>query len=121
LRELIEGLMKNAFAGLEYNVAMSIAAGIAVLSLNVWPFVAIFVVKGVAWVLYLLAVMVMLLFISDANRFYELPWWYAFAHPLSAVLFVYILWKSMALALWTGGITWRGTHYPLTLLRANRV
>jgi hypothetical protein len=121
LRELIEGLMKNAFAGLEYNVAMSIAAGIAVLLLNVWPFVAIFVVKGVAWVLYLLAVMVMLLFISDANRFYELPWWYAFAHPLSAVLFVYILWKSMALALWTGGITWRGTHYPLTLLRANRV
>jgi hypothetical protein len=100
---------------------MSIAAGMAVLLLNVWPFVAIFVVSGLAWVLYLLAVMVMLLFISDANRFYELPWWYAFAHPLSAVLFVYILWKSMALALWTGGITWRGTHYPLAQLRANRV
>lgn len=121
LRELIDGLMKNAFAGLDYNVAKSIGAGIAVLLLNVWPFVAIFVVRGSAWVLYLLAVMAMLLVISDANRFYGMPRWYAFAHPVSAVLFVYILWKSMALTLWTGGISWRGTHYPLTLLKANRV
>ena len=121
LREMIDGLMKNTFAGVEYNVAMSIGAGIAVLLLNVWPFVAIVVVKGLARDLYLLAVIAMLLFISDANRFYEMPRWYAFAHPLSSVLFVYILWKSMVLALWTGGINWRGTHYPLALLRANRL
>jgi uncharacterized membrane protein YhdT len=91
------------------------------LLVNVWPFVAIFVLGGVTWILYLLAVVVMLLFISDANHFYGLPRWYAFAHPFSTILFVYILWKSMVLALWTGGITWRGTHYPLTLLKANRV
>jgi glycosyltransferase involved in cell wall biosynthesis len=121
LGELIDGLMKNAFAGLEYNVVRSIGAGIAVLLLNVWPFVAIFVVAGLAWSLYALAVAVMLLFISDTNHFYGQPRWYALAHPLSAILFVYILWKSMALALWTGGISWRGTHYPLSLLRANRV
>jgi glycosyltransferase involved in cell wall biosynthesis len=121
LRELIDGLMKNAFAGLEYSVALSIGAGIGVLLLNVWPFIAIFVIGGVARILYLLAVALMLLFISDTNHFYGLPRWYALAHPLSAVLFVYILWKSMALALWNGGISWRGTHYPLKLLRANRI
>ena len=121
MRELIEGLMKNFFAGLEYNVPISIGAGIVVLLLNVWPFAAIFAVRGVAWILYTLALIVMLVFISDANRFYGLPRWYALAHPFSAVLFVYILWKSMVLTLWTGGINWRGTHYPLTLLRANRV
>jgi len=121
MRELIEGLMKNFFAGLEYNVPISIGAGIVVLLLNVWPFAAIFAVRGVAWILYTLAVIVMLVFISDANRFYGLPRWYALAHPFSAVLFVYILWKSMVRTLWTGGINWRGTHYPLTLLRANRV
>ena len=121
MREMIEGLMKNFFAGLEYNVPMSIGAGILVLLLNVCPFVAIFALRGAAWFLYFLAAIVMLLFISDANRFYRVPRWYAFAHPLYSVLFVYILWRSMVLTLWTGGINWRGTHYPLTLLRANRI
>lgn len=121
LRELIEGLMKNSFAGLEYKVVMSLGAGVAVLWLNVWPFAAIFVVRGAGWILYASAVIVTLLFISDANHFYGQPRWYAFAHPFFAVLFVYILWKSMMLTLWTGGITWRGTHYPLAQMRANRV
>ena len=121
LRELIEGLMKNFFAGLEYSVVKSLGAGMAVLLLNVWPFVAIFVIRGSAWVLYALAVMVMLVFISDANHFYGQPRWYALGHPLSALLFVYILWKSMVRTLRTGGINWRGRHYPLALLRANRV
>jgi len=121
LRELIDGLMKNSFAGLEYSVLLSVAGGMAVLLLNVWPFVAIFVVRGPAWILYLLVVVAMLLFIADGNRFYYLPGWYAFAHPLSALLFVYIIWKSMLLALWTGGISWRGTHYPMAMLKSNRI
>jgi len=121
LSELIDGLMKNSFAGLEYSVLLSVAGGIVALLLNVWPFIAIFFVAGIARVLYVSVVILMLLIISDANRFYGLPRWYAFAHPLSSLLFVYILWRSMLLALWTGGITWRGTHYPLRLLKANRI
>ena len=46
LRELIDGLMKNSFAGLEYSVPMSVAGGVAVLLLNVWPFMAIFCGQG---------------------------------------------------------------------------
>jgi glycosyltransferase involved in cell wall biosynthesis len=121
LRELIDGLMKNTFAGIDYSVPKSIGAGLTVLLFNVWPFVALFVLRGWAWFLYALAVILMLLFISDGNRFYGLPRRYAFAHPLSSLLFVYVLWKSTVLTLWTGGISWRGTHYPLTLLKANRV
>jgi len=121
LRELIDGLMKNAFAGLEYSAVRSIGAGIAVLLPNVWPFVAIFVVGGVTRILYLMVVAVLFLFISDANQFYGQPRWYALAQPVSSILFVYILWKAMVLALWNDGIRWRGTHYPLKLLRANRI
>jgi glycosyltransferase involved in cell wall biosynthesis len=121
LGELIDGLMKNSFAGIEYSVVLSVAGGIAALLLNVWPFIAIFVVAGIARVIYVLAVFLMFLIIADANRFYGLPRWYAFAHPLSSLLFVYILWRSTVLALWTGGISWRGTHYPLRMLKANRI
>lgn len=121
LRELIDGLMKNFFAGLDYNVFLSIVSGLAVLLLNVWPFAAIFFVHGLAWRLYILAGFILVMVIADANHLYGLPRRYALAHPLSALLFVYILWKSMVLTLWTGGISWRGTHYPLELLKANRV
>jgi len=121
LRELIAGLMKNMFAGVEYNAAICIGAGIAALWLNVWPFAAIFAASGVARILYALAVMAIFLFISDANHFYGQPRWYALAHPLFAILFVYILWRSMVLTLWSGGINWRGTRYPLGMLKANRV
>jgi glycosyltransferase involved in cell wall biosynthesis len=121
LSELIDGLMKNSFAGIEYSVLLSVAAGIVALALNVWPFIAIFVVAGIARVIYGLAVFLMFLIIADANRFYGLPRRYALAHPLSSLLFVYILWRSMVLALWTGGISWRGTHYPLRMLKTNRI
>jgi hypothetical protein len=121
LRELINGLMKNFFAGLEYNVPLSVVAGFAVLFLNVWPFAAIFFTAGLAKALYLIAAVILVLFIADANHFYGLARWYSLGHPLAAFLFVYILWKSMILTLWTGGIDWRGTHYPLALLRGNRV
>jgi len=121
IRELIDGLMKNFFAGLDYNVPISVASGLAVLYFNVWPFAAIFLLSGKARFLSLCAAVVLILFIADANHLYGLPLWYAVAHPLSALLFVYILWKSMLVTLWTGGIKWRGTHYPLALLRSNRV
>jgi hypothetical protein len=42
---------------------------------------------------------------------------YAVTHPLGAMVLCYILLHSMALALWRGGVIWRGTFYPLDELR----
>jgi hypothetical protein len=36
---------------------------------------------------------------------------------LSTLFFVYTLLRSMTLTLWNGGVTWRGTKYPLDELR----
>ena len=69
-----------------------------------------------------LAIVLVLLFITaDSNHFHGLPRWYALGLPLCTLLFVYILWKSMLKTLWEGGIRWRGTHYPLALLKANKI
>ncbi len=37
------------------------------------------------------------------------------------LLFQFILWRATFKALVNGGIDWRGTHYPLKDLKANRV
>ena len=47
--------------------------------------------------------------------------WFGLGFPLGALFFVYIQWKAMLTALVTNGIDWRGTHYPLEELKANKV
>jgi glycosyltransferase involved in cell wall biosynthesis len=121
LRETIDGLMKNSFAGVEYSVVASVAAGIAIFALHVWPFAALLVTHGAVWWLNLAIVLALLVGVAGSNRYHGLPRWYAIGHPLCSVLFVYIVWRSMTITLWNGGIRWRGTHYPLALLKANKV
>lgn len=121
VKELIDGLMKNAFAGVEYRVFAIIGASAAQLILNVWPFLALGLTRGGPRVLYAGAVLVMLVVCAEAARFLGVPRWYAFGFPLATLLFVYIMWRSMLTALLTGGITWRGTHYSLAELKANKV
>jgi glycosyltransferase involved in cell wall biosynthesis len=45
--------------------------------------------------------------------------WTVLFFPFSALVFVFALLRSMFITLKQGGITWRGTFYPLTELRKN--
>jgi divalent metal cation (Fe/Co/Zn/Cd) transporter len=42
---------------------------------------------------------------------------YALTHPLGAIVFCYMIVRSVAVTLWQGGVTWRGTFYPLKELK----
>ena len=46
---------------------------------------------------------------------------YVVAFPAAALLFIYIIWRSALIAVVSGTISWRGTKYPLSRMRANRV
>jgi hypothetical protein len=46
---------------------------------------------------------------------------YVLAFPAAALLFIYIMWRSALIAITRGTIGWRGTEYPLSQMRANRV
>jgi hypothetical protein len=121
LREMVDGLMKNSFAGVEYNLVASVGAGIALLLTTVWPVLGILFTRGDTQLLNLAVVAVFLLVVADTNHFHSLPRWYALGLPLGGVLFTYILWKATVKTLWEGGIRWRGTHYPLAELKANKI
>jgi hypothetical protein len=121
LREMVDGLMKNSFAGVEYNLAASLGAGIALLLMTVWPVLGMLFLRGDTQLLNAAIVAVFLLVVADTNHFHSLPRWYALGLPLGGVLFTYILWKSTLKTLREGGIRWRGTHYPLAALKANKV
>jgi GT2 family glycosyltransferase len=52
-----------------------------------------------------------------SNRHSRIPIWYAAFFPVGATLFLYSLLRSVATTLKAGGVTWRGTFYPLAELR----
>lgn len=121
LREVIVGLEKNAFSGVDYSVGLTVFSSFFSLAFNVWPYLAIWIVPGPARWFYVAAVVLQLFTASQFARGMKLPLSTALAFPLTVALFTYIQWRSMFLTYYRGGIRWRDTHYSLAELRANRV
>jgi glycosyltransferase involved in cell wall biosynthesis len=121
LRELIDGLMKNVFAGMNYSVLAIVASSMTQFLLNVWPFLGLFLTHGITRVLNAVIVLLILFICWDSAYFHNSRRWYGIGFPISTLLSVYILWRSMLLTLMNNGIRWRGTHYPLADLRANKL
>jgi glycosyltransferase involved in cell wall biosynthesis len=117
LGNLVRGVTKNFFAALGYNVGLVLLAAIAMLLLNVAPFVAALAAHG--WIRIFAAVSVAIAMglhvgVDIVMRVSPL---YALTHPIGALLFCYMLLRSTVVTLWRGGVTWRGTFYPLEELK----
>jgi cellulose synthase/poly-beta-1,6-N-acetylglucosamine synthase-like glycosyltransferase len=121
VRELVQGLMKNAFSGVDYRAGVIVTATLTQLLLFVWPFVAIFAIPGPARWLNLASVGVLIALCWINAPLAGVRRWHGVGFPLATLLFLYILWRAMLLTLWNDGIDWRGTHYPLAELKANKV
>jgi len=117
LGNVVRGVTKNFFAAFGYSLPFASAAVAAMFSVSVLPFLAIWFVHGWTLIFCVLAVAIALLMhggVSLTNRASPL---YALTHPLGALLFCYMIVRSVAVTLWQGGVTWRGTFYPLKELR----
>jgi glycosyltransferase involved in cell wall biosynthesis len=55
-----------------------------------------------------------------AGRLSGISAWYAILFPVSTVLFLYSLLRSMVITLRQGGVMWRGTFYPLADLHQKK-
>jgi hypothetical protein len=118
LGELVDGLMKNAFAGVEYSLVGVAGSTVALLLMNVWPFVALFLTTGTTQLIYAASVILLVLIFWIVNR---TRLGYVVAYPLAALLFTYIMWRSALLAVSRKTVIWRGTAYSLEEMRRNRV
>jgi glycosyltransferase involved in cell wall biosynthesis len=118
VRELIDGLMKNAFAGVDYSLWKVVGATAGLFLMDVWPFLGLFLTSGAARTLNAISVVLIVMIFWTVNGSRVV---YAVAFPSAALLFIYILWRSALMAVWSGKITWRGTAYALSEMRANRI
>jgi len=120
-REMVGGLMKNSFSGTDYRVWMIVVATIVHLLFGFWPFLALLLTGGIVWWLNLASVIVLTAGSMDAARYFGLTAWRGVCYPIGCLIFIYIIWRATVLTLANDGIDWRGTHYSLKELKANRV
>lgn len=117
LRAMARGLRKNAFAALDYRLAVLLAGTVIAVVAGFWPIAALFVTDGMALRLNIAIVLVAALSVWDAARTHGLPRWVPLAYPLAAALLLWIVWTATLRTILTGGIEWRGTVYSLDELR----
>ncbi len=117
LAELLEGVEKNTFAALGYSVPKTAGYVLALPVLMAGPFIAAPFSSGATRVFHLGAAAAQVATFAVCNRFLgRRVFSLAIAYPVCALLFPYVLARSALLALARGGIYWRGTFYPLSLL-----
>lgn len=119
--ELVRGLMKNGFAGVDYRMSLVVAATVAQLTVFVLPWVAVWLTGGAAQLLFGIAVLLAFSMYAGAARAQGVSPLYGVFFPVATLAFLYIVWRAAVVTLASGGIDWRGTHYALDELRANQV
>lgn len=114
---MIRGTTKNFFAASGYSLPLALLQIFGLLLMFDLPIAALPFVHG--WARLFAAVAVALPLIATAGVAIEFraPIGYAVTYPIGALIFAWMLARSMIVTLWKGGIVWRGTFYPLDELR----
>jgi GT2 family glycosyltransferase len=114
---IVRGTTKNFFATTGYQPWLACAQIAAVLLGCAFPFFALPFVHGGARVFDAVAVGLALAVQTGVCWEFGVSPLYALTQPVGAVIFAWMLARSTVVTLWSGGITWRGTFYPLEELK----
>src|SRR5208337_1138237 len=118
---VVDNLTKNFFAILSFQWWRALGSCLALAFLNVGPFLGVWLAHGWARAGYGLALFSLFAIYVGMSCKSDIPPYYFALHPIATALFMYTLLRSMILTLGQGGITWRGTFYPLEELRKGMV
>jgi glycosyltransferase involved in cell wall biosynthesis len=120
-RGVVDNLTKNFFAVLSYQWPRTLISAFGLAFLNLMPFLGIAFAHRWEHLPYAIALASMFSIYLGMSRRSRVPAYYFLLHPVSTLLFVYTLLRSMVHTLWNDGIVWRGTKYPLEELRKGMV
>jgi glycosyltransferase involved in cell wall biosynthesis len=117
----VSGLEKSMYSSMEYRALDATVVLFYLLATMVWPFVGMIVLGGIDRVLLGIVVACLVAGLLETYRQSMRPLTpsallLAVLLPFSALCFAYAIVRSVYLAE-TRGVRWRGTTYPLSLLR----
>jgi len=119
VREFINGLMKNAFAFCNYNMAIVLFGVLIVVIINILPPMAFFFTSGITRGLFGAAVMVRILSLAGGFSNTGINPWYSIWGFITPYVYIYIALKAAITTTINKGIIWRGTYYSLDDLKAS--
>lgn len=121
LKNIVRGTTKNFFAATGFRWEIAALQVLGLIILDVLPFFGLVWARGGPQ-LFAGAAAAALLVLHGATAYtMRISPLYAITHPLGALLFAYLILNSTIVTLRQGGVTWRGTFYPLEQLRRGLV
>jgi glycosyltransferase involved in cell wall biosynthesis len=118
---IVNNLTKNFFAVLSFQAWRTALSAFGLAFINLGPFLGVWFAHGWARIPFGIALVSMFIIYIGMSRRSSVPPYYFLLHPVSSLLFIYSLLRSMFHTLWNDGIVWRGTKYPLEELRKGMV
>lgn len=118
---VVRNLTKNMFSLMHFHWPRALGAALLLAVIHLGPFVGLALARGWLRLGYGVALACIALLYAGMRTRTPISPLYFLSHPVSSLLFVYLLLSSTAVALWRGGVVWRGTMYSLAELRRGRV
>jgi glycosyltransferase involved in cell wall biosynthesis len=118
---IVNNLTKNFFAVLSFQSWRTFLSAFGLAFINLGPFLGLWLAHGWERLPFAVALGSILLIYIGLSWRSSVPPYYFLLHPVSTMLFIYTLLRSMFLTLRNDGIVWRGTKYPLEELRKGMV
>src|SRR2546430_3688262 len=118
---MVNNLTKNFYAVMSFQWPRALASCVGLAFLNLLPFFGALLAHGWARLPYAIALASMFSIYAGMSKQSDVPPYYFVLHPVSTILFVYTMLRSMIVTLGRGGVQWRGTFYPLEELNRSLV
>jgi hypothetical protein len=121
LPNIVRGTTKNFFAATGFSLPVLVSQVLGTLAMFVLPVAALPFVRGWALLFAAIAAILALTIAAGAARAIGASALYGLTYPLGALIICWMLVRSTAVTLWQGGVTWRGTFYPIEDLKRGMV